>query len=40
MTETEQRKEIRDWTEEMTERLLRDAGITAGMHVLDVGCAR
>jgi SAM-dependent methyltransferase len=40
VTETEQRKEIRDWTEEMTERLLRDAGITAGMHVLDVGCAR
>ncbi len=39
MTETEQRKEIRGWTEEMAERLLRDAGIAAGMRVLDVGCA-
>ena len=39
VTETEQRTEIRDWTDEMTERLLRDAGITEGMQVLDVGCA-
>jgi ubiquinone/menaquinone biosynthesis C-methylase UbiE len=39
VTATEQLTEIRDWTDEMTERLLRDAGITVGMHVLDVGCA-
>lgn len=39
MTENERRTENRDWTEETTERLLRDAGITAGMHALDVGCA-
>jgi SAM-dependent methyltransferase len=39
MSETAQRPPIRDWTEEMTKRLLLDAGITAGMRVLDVGCA-
>jgi ubiquinone/menaquinone biosynthesis C-methylase UbiE len=39
VTENEPSTQIRDWTEEMTERLLRDAGITAGMRVLDVGCA-
>ncbi len=40
MTVTEPFSEIRDWTGEMTERLLRDAGITTGMRVLDVGCGR
>lgn len=40
MTATEQLLKLRDWTDEMTERLLRDAGITTGMRVLDVGCAR
>lgn len=29
---------MRDREEELTERLLRDAGIAPGMKVLDIGC--
>jgi len=31
---------MRDRVDEMTERLLRDAGVGAGMRVFDVGCGR